>query len=235
MTKIKGIYDSYWQNRLTSVNNDPIDDHSPNEIFETIASLMKTGWKLLDVGCGEGKIAEIARTKFDEIYGCDISKTALLKAKDRGISTVCVDLNDGLVPYKDNSFDCITALEVAEHLVDPLRFFNDLRRILKPKGQLLLTTPNIRYLRNLYRLIFKGIFPHTTTDDFIWGGGHIHYFTRKDITYLLNEAGFKKTSFHINGNQFPRSWKRRIIRMLVGPSCFSEFFCGGICVEVIKE
>jgi len=93
MTKIKGIYDSYWQNRLTSVNNDPIDDHSPNEIFETIASLMKTGWKLLDVGCGEGKIAEIARTKFDEIYGCDISKTALLKAKDRGISTVCVDLN----------------------------------------------------------------------------------------------------------------------------------------------
>lgn len=234
MTKIKDIYDSYWQYRLSSVKADSIDDQSPNEIFETIAPLMRTGRRLLDVGCGEGKITEIARTKFDEIYGCDISKTVLLKAKERGISTVCVDLNNGF-PYKDNSFDCITAFEVVEHLINPLRFFNDLRRILKPKGQLLLTTPNIRYFRNLYRLIFKGTFPHTTTDDFIWGGGHIHYFTRNDITSLLNEAGFKKTSFTINGNQFSRSWKRRIIHLLVGPSCFSELFCGGITVEVIKE
>lgn len=235
MIKIKDIYDSYWQNRLTSVNADSIDDQSPNEIFETIAPLMRTGRRLLDVGCGEGKITEIARTKFDEIYGCDISKTALLSAKERGISTVCVDLNDGFVPYKDNSFDCITALEVVEHLINPLRFFNDLRRILKPKGQLLLTTPNIRYFRNLYRLIFNGTFPHTTTDDFVWGGGHIHYFTRKDITSLLNEAGFKKASFNINWSQFSRSCKRRIIHRLVGSSCFSDFFCGGITVEVIKE
>lgn len=235
MTKIKDVYDSYWQNRLTGVNADSIDDQSPNEIFETIAPLMRTGRRLLDVGCGEGKITEIARTNFDEIYGLDISKTALLKAKERGISTVCVDLNDGFVSYKDNSFDCITALEVVEHLINPLRFFNDLRRVLKPKGQLLLTTPNIRYFRNLYRLIFNGTFPHTSTDDFVWGGGHIHYFTRKDIASLLNEAGFKNISFHINWNQFPRSWKRRIIHLLVGSSYFSEFFCGGITVEVIKE
>lgn len=235
MTKIKEIYDSYWQNRLTTVKADSSDDQSPNEIFETIDPLMRTGKRLLDVGCGEGKITEIARTKFDEIYGCDISKTVLLTAKERGISTIRVDLNDGFVPYKDNSFDCITALEVVEHLINPFLFFNDLRRILKPKGQLLLTTPNIRYFRNLYRLIFNGTFPHTTTDDFVWGGGHIHYFTQKDIIFLLHQAGLRQASVHINKDQFSRSWKRRIIHLLVGPSCFSEFFCGGITVEVIKE
>lgn len=226
MTKIKDIYDSYWQNRLTSVNADSSDDQSPNEIFETIAPLMRTGRRLLDVGCGEGKITEIARTNFDEIYGLDISKTALLKAKERGISTVCVDLNDGFVSYKDNSFDCITALEVVEHLINPLRFLNDLQRVLKPKGQLLLTTPNIRYFRNLYRLIFNGTFPHTTTDDFIWGGGHLHYFTKKDLDSLLRKAGFQRTNFYVNHGQFRRSTKRKLMRLLIGEKNSENGFVG---------
>lgn len=196
---------------------------------------MKNGARFLDVGCGVGNITEICRMKFNEIYGCDISKNALMKAKERDLSTVCVDLNVDFIPFKDQYFDCITALEAIEHLLNPLSFLKELYRILKPDGQLLITTPNIRYFRNLHKLTFDGIFPHTTTDDFVWGGGHIHYFTTKDITLLLTQVGFKKISLKINQNQFYRSWKRRIIRMIIRDPLFCEFFCGGITVEAVKE
>jgi hypothetical protein len=99
---------------------------------------------------------------------------------------------------------------------------------------LVLSTPNIRYFKNVRKLLLTGRFPHTTTDTFVWGGGHLHYFTRKDLALLLREAGFQKTKFHMNEEQFRRSWKRRFARGILGNSLFGEWFCGHIIVEATK-
>jgi 2-polyprenyl-3-methyl-5-hydroxy-6-metoxy-1,4-benzoquinol methylase len=152
-----------------------------------------------------------------------------------GMFSVCADLNEGCVPYKDDSFECVTALEFLEHIINPLRILAEIKRVLKPYGRLVLTTPNIRYFRNLHTLILRGSFPRTTIDDFVWGGGHFHYFTRKDLSFLLSQAGFKRVNFYINEKQFSRSWKRRFIRAIIGNYLFGEYFCGGIAVEATKE
>ena len=233
MARFKSLYDAYWQNRL--LTKAVKSDHLPNETLESIEPLLRKAKRLLDIGCGDGSIVEMAIDKYEEIHGCDISLNALSGTRDMGIFSVCADLNEGLVPYKDDSFECVTALEFLEHIINPLRILEDIKRVLKPSGRLILTTPNIRYFRNLHTLIFNGSFPHTTMDDFVWGGGHLHYFTRKDLSFLLSEAGFKRINFYVNERQFSRSWKRRFIRAIIGNYLFGEFFCGGIALEATKE
>jgi len=164
----------------------------PNEIFEAADRLLKRGERLLDIGCGNGSLVGIATVKFDEVYGCDISKTALQEANRKETQTVCSDLNEVFLPYKSESFDAITCIEVIEHVLDPIHLLGEINRVLQPRGQLILSTPNIRYFRNLNNLLFKGVFPHTTKDTFVWGGGHLHYFTIRDLSFMLQKTGFKK-------------------------------------------
>ncbi len=234
MSNLKNLYEAHWQHCLFPSEQES-KENTINEIFESIVPIFHNGKRCLDVGCGDGQIVKIVRDKFSEIHGCDISIIALNEAKKAGMLTVCSDLNDGYIPYKDNLFDYISALEVLEHVWDPFKLIKEIRRILKPGGRLILTTPNIRYFRNIHTLIFRGSFPHTSTDSFVWGGGHVHYFTRKDLIFLFSHAGFEDLKFYINEKQFARSWKRRFIRRIIGTNMFGEHFCGSIALEAVKR
>ena len=232
--KIRLAYDHYWQKRIKESNEDDRDKRKPNEIFQTASSALNGGDRILEVGCGDGSFFHYIKDKFRRLYGTEIAKEAAGTAKKQGITLSLTDLNLSL-PYKDNTFDAVSCTEVIEHLLDPYLLLSEIYRVLQPNGQLVLTTPNIRYFRNLYKLIFKGIFPHTTADTFVWGGGHLHHFTRKDINTLLNKTGFKKIAFSINQDQFLFSKKRNVTRFLIGDKIFGEWFCGSITVSAYKE
>jgi methionine biosynthesis protein MetW len=234
MRKYRQGYEKYWKERERKADKEQNERLFPNEVFEAVYSILRYGRRLLDVGCGNGNLVDIAIGKFVEVHGCDISEMAVQEAKKRGIRGVCLDLNELFLPYKTESFDAITCVEVIEHVLDPIHFLRELHRILQPRGQLILSTPNIRYFRNLTKLLFHGNFPHTSADSFVWGGGHVHYFTIKDLGFLLLKAGFHGMTFHVNQEQFRRSWKRRLIVRLVRKSIFREWFCGGILAEVYK-
>jgi methionine biosynthesis protein MetW len=234
MTNTKQRYELYWQIQQSKIPVQRGKEPIPDETLESVETLLVKGNRLLDVGCGNGSLLEIAKSRFDQVYGCDISELVLKHAKKRGMLATCLDLNTEYLPYQDKSFDTITCLEVIEHVLNPLYLLKNLNRLLPPRGQLLLSTPNIRYFKNINKLLLKGRFPHTTTDAFVWGGGHLHYFTRKDLFFLLREAGFQKIKFHMNEDQFSRSWKRRFARRILRNSLFGEWFCGGIIVEAIK-
>jgi methionine biosynthesis protein MetW len=235
MISTKRIYEIYWRQKQAKGSFDSNEKLFPSEILGAIERLLKGRGRLLDVGCGNGNVIEIAKHKFDETHGCDISQTVLESAKNKGIITTCIDLNTSYLPYQNECFDTVTCLEVLEHMSNPINLLREIYRVLSLEGQLILTTPNIRYFKNINKLLLKGRFPHTTTDNFVWGGGHLHYFTRKDLAFLLREAGFKKMKFHINEEQFRRSKKRRFTRGIIGNSIFGEWFCGGIIAEAIKE
>ena len=231
--KIKHTYERYWHERIRESIEEDKNEKKPNEIFDTVSSTLKEGNRILDVGCGDGHFALYIKDKFNKIFGAEIAKEAAFIAQKQKVFTSVMDLNSSL-SYQDNTFDVVTCMDVIEHLLDPDSLIDEIYRVLKPDGQLVLTTPNIRNFRNLYTLIFKGIFPQTSPDTFVWGGGHLHFFTREDIKNIFTKAGFKRIEFSINQDQFCLSKKRKIVCFLTGEKTFGEWFCGSITISAYK-
>jgi len=59
-------------------------------------------------------------------------------------------------PFDDSSFDYVVSIEGIEHIADPFLFLAEVRRVLKPGGHLLLTTPNVGCLESRWRFLFSG-------------------------------------------------------------------------------
>ncbi len=99
------------------------------------------GKRLLDIGCAGGHLLHVARRRGFIVMGVDISPYAAAQAKRSfGVDVFAGSL--GQADFEGASFDVVTALEVIEHLIDPVEWLREIHRILKPGGLVLLSTPN---------------------------------------------------------------------------------------------
>lgn len=156
-----------------------------------IVNLLDGGNRLLDVGCGDGRLGYLTKNKYRKIYGVDISKTALKIAKKRGMITKKVNLNQEKLPYPDRYFDAVTCSDVIEHVLYPINLIKEISRVLRDSGILVISTPNIRYYGHVFDLVVKGKFPKTTNDKETYSGGHLNHFTFADMRNLLTSNNFK--------------------------------------------
>jgi len=158
--------------------------------------------KLLDVGCGDGSLIFKVRNKYNKVYGIDISPSRISRAQklarqkfpnDNGLYFSVCDIDKG-INFPDATFDTVTCLAVLEHIFDTYFVLGEINRVLKNNGTLILQVPNIAYLK--YRIqLFFGKLPVTSSPfnwkEIGWDGGHLHYFTKKTLSKLLEESGFK--------------------------------------------
>jgi methionine biosynthesis protein MetW len=121
-----------------------------NLITNKIASGRKN--RILDIGCGDGSFI-IKFRKLCETFGVDISKSAVKMAKEAGISAYEVDVSSQRLPFIDEYFDIIYMGDVIEHLTDPDHAINEVARVLKWNGFLVLSTPNLAYWLNRLLLL----------------------------------------------------------------------------------
>jgi methionine biosynthesis protein MetW len=204
---------------------------------EEAINLLDEGNKILDVGCGEGTFATSARKNFDYVCGIDLSLKALQKAKDKKLEVIKVNLNREHFCFKNETFDAAVCLDVVEHVFDPVALLSEINRVLKKDGVLILTTPNVRFIEYVSSMLLKGKFSSTSDDKDTYNGGHLNYFTFRDLRALLNQSGFRV--LHEKGIAL-RSYKsfktilfRRLIR-LWEREVEKEFFCKGIIVKATK-
>ena len=96
----------------------------------------------LDVGCAEGYFMRAVRDRFDvDVWGVDLSTTALAKARERhGLTVAAAEATR--LPFADGSFDLVYSTEVIEHVLDPHLMIAELRRV--SRGTVLVTTPASR-------------------------------------------------------------------------------------------
>lgn len=147
------------------------------------------GSRILDVGAGRGVILERAPSPALAV-GAEIAWPALTDARRRGLCMVRTDLEGPFLPFRDGAFDRVSCLDVIEHLFDPRPLLAEIHRILSPGGLLILQTPNVRHYLQVVRIAVKGRGPKTSGDPEGIDGGHVHYFTGRDVAELLQAAGF---------------------------------------------
>jgi 2-polyprenyl-3-methyl-5-hydroxy-6-metoxy-1,4-benzoquinol methylase len=160
--------------------------------------------KILDLGCGTGDFIKLLIKKNREVEGIDISKKAVKIGQKKGLKIKVADLHQSF-PYNKNTFDTITAGEIIEHIYDTDFFLEEIKRILKPNGFLILSTPNIATFGRRLMLLF-GINPliETSLDQ---ASGHIRYFTKKSLEDLLKKHSFKIIKFTSDSINFTNSGK----------------------------
>lgn len=159
---------------------------------ETLAS----PGRLLDVGCGNGLFLEAASARGWEVAGVELSAPAAAEARRRVGERVSLGtLEDA--KFSEDAFDVVTLWEVIEHVPHPVRLLSEIRRVLRPGGMLLLSTPNAdslfhRGARWSYLLTLgQWSFPARR----IYFSGHLFYFTGQTLTAALSKAGFSEVGF----------------------------------------
>jgi len=118
------------------------------------------------------------------------------------------NIENDIFPYSDDEFDLVIFAEIIEHLQnDPCKVLREIKRVLKPNGTLILTTPNVARLENITRLIsgsniydpYSGYGPY---------GRHNREYNRHELYQLLKFEGFEPTTIFTadvhanNANQF---------------------------------
>jgi len=109
-------------------------------------------------------------------------------------------------PYEDNSFNVVLFCEVIEHLLsDPVHALTEIRRVLKPGGDLIVTTPNVARLDNIRKIIAgQNVYdPYSGHGPY---GRHNREYTQEDLFKLLTLNGFTiRTMFTADVNPGPKS------------------------------
>lgn len=155
--------------------------------------------RLLDIGCGSGHRMKQMLSLGWRASGIDFDEKAVSAARQRGLDVSC-----GTIPGKwfpPNSFDAIIMNHVIEHVPNPIELLAECARILKPGGQVVMTTPNNASLgHRLFKMNWRGLEPPR----------HLHIFCRSSIESLLKKAGFQ----HIFVRTFDSAYVWRLSLML---------------------
>jgi ubiquinone/menaquinone biosynthesis C-methylase UbiE len=93
-------------------------------IAERLAGMLEPGCKLLDVGCGDGKLASILK---ERVPGLDVQGVEVLPRADCAIS--CTKYDGTHLPFPDDSFDACLFVDVLHHTTDPLPVLRDACRV----------------------------------------------------------------------------------------------------------
>ena len=119
--------------------------------------------RLIDIGCenGELTIALKEATKASEVYGVDISKKAVEESKKRGVNAITLDIDESHLPFPAHYFDFVFVGELIEHLFNPDNVFEEIHRVVKTTGFVVITSPNLSSWLNRIVLTF-GYQPYYT-------------------------------------------------------------------------
>jgi len=100
--------------------------------------------QILDIGCGTGAMAEEVKG-IGSYYGLDVSREAVDFCERRGIENIGLgDVRN--IPYGENTFDFVLALDVIEHVDDDFLAVKEIRRVLRPGGITIITVPAFKFL-----------------------------------------------------------------------------------------
>jgi glycosyltransferase involved in cell wall biosynthesis/2-polyprenyl-3-methyl-5-hydroxy-6-metoxy-1,4-benzoquinol methylase len=161
------------------------------------AMTLKKKSRILDVGSAPGHIGIGLHLLGMKVVGVNLNEAwretypSLDWVEKLGV--IERNLEQEILPYDDNVFDAVYFTEVLEHIAikNPVEILSDLRRVLKTDGLLILSTPNICNISNIYALLNEcNIF---WQPEIFYGSldRHNREYTPKEVYNLVEKSGFK--------------------------------------------
>lgn len=187
---MRDYYEALWE-RL------PAETHSPDLALRRgfLRQHARGTDRALDLGCGDGYFTGMLADAAMTVTGADVAEAALTRARRRhpGLRFERVPF-EGELPFEDGAFELVWASEVIEHVADTARWLSEVRRVLAPRGRLLVTTPSHGRVR-LARYGIAAFSPPV--------GDHLHLYTRRSLAGLLGEFGFAPVVVRVAGGLAP--------------------------------
>jgi 2-polyprenyl-3-methyl-5-hydroxy-6-metoxy-1,4-benzoquinol methylase len=190
--RIKLYRDEYYKKEglRISVSANPLDYPDPSPRLTDILRFKNPPGRLLEIGCSLGHFIRAAQDKGWESYGIDLSEPAVDYArKQLELTRVsCGEAEDFYFP--DEYFDVIVLYHTLEHLESPSKTLQYLRKIIKPRGILVIEVPDIEsYNARQSKEKWIGLSPQF----------HLYHFSYQTLKNMLFKTGFHVVSVNWKG------------------------------------
>jgi 2-polyprenyl-3-methyl-5-hydroxy-6-metoxy-1,4-benzoquinol methylase len=173
------------------------DDATP-ERFELrrdfLLSRVAQGERVLDLGCAQGEFVQALSLHGAHAVGADIAAEPLRRARRRYPALDFVQAGATL-PFDDGEFAVVWAGEVLEHVQDGFAMLDEVARVLRPGGELLVSTPD----HGRWRRLAIGLRRSRFEANFDPRADHVRFFTAQSLTSLLGAAGFEQVAVRSQG------------------------------------
>jgi len=187
------------------MHSDPKPMTFQEDIYDKVIKLVPQDreTKILDVGAGQGFFSKKLKQLGCQVEACDFSKDQF---KCQDIPFIQANLNQQ-IPCESNKYDCIVCIEVIEHIENHFFFVNELFRVVKPNGLVIITTPNVLSFTSRWHFFLYGFTDCSPTplnpelpDYFMQ---HINPISLPELIFQIERSGGKLEK--LATNRFRRS------------------------------
>ncbi|WKZ26016.1 MAG: methyltransferase domain-containing protein [bacterium] len=160
--------------------------------FEAIKKYAEKADDVLDIGCADGVFTNVIfkATNAKKLTAIDVVKTSVDWAKkhwkkNKKLKFIVGDAHN--LKFKSNSFDAVFIMEVLEHVEDPLKVLQDVKRVLKKGGYAMFLVPSDNDLFKVVWWLWLNFYPR----GWVWKETHIQTYRDNYLPVLCKKAGFK--------------------------------------------
>ncbi len=176
-----------------SIASNPIKRLYHGYRFKNIGNMLKKrGKNLLDIGCAGGTFTnELSRHTDAKITAIDISPQAIGYASTKfpHINFEVHDADEDIFPFPDNSFETVTMLETLEHVLNPVEVLQDIRRVVKDDGEVIILVPSESWHFRLGWEVWTRL-PGNIGGG-VWDDSHVQAFDGQKLRHLMEFIGYE--------------------------------------------
>ena len=181
-------------NKIASIRKD----------WKLIETLIQENRKILDIGCGDGKLMEQLENNLNSVtHGIELNRELALDAIARGFNVIHGDAENDLSQYSNRSFDYVILSQTLQAMMKPKEILSELLRI---GSKAIVSFPNFGHWKIRFQLLISGRMPVTESLPYTWyDTPNIHFFTIKDFLKLCHDMNIvieKSIGLTSKGKQF---------------------------------
>ena len=176
-----------------SLRVDPLQRYWHKRRFEEISKLIEpVKGTVLDIGCADGMFSKVIldKSKAQKLIGIDVLKTSIAWANKhwaKGGKMKFMVKDAHKLDFASGSFDAVVALEVLEHVHQPLEVLKGVKRVMKKDGYGIFLVPSDDLLFRVVWFLWLHFYPR----GWVWRETHIQTYRNNFLPAICKKAGFK--------------------------------------------